>query len=152
MKKPTLKQFAAAVSKHGGNLSKVAENFNVSRTQLYRWMTADKSFKEVVNDARMKLFDECLSTARAISVGIPDIQNGKMVGWIERPDGNMLRYLISCLGKKEGFGESVDITSGGEKVGLKFELVTSKDALAKIAEDVPDIEDDNNTKDNEEEI
>lgn len=150
MRKPTLKTFEDAVSKHNGNLTKVAEAFKTSRTQVYRWVNSDKSFKEIVEDARMRLFDECLTTARAISIGIPNIENGKMVGWVERPDSNMLRYLIGCLGKKEGFGESVDVTSGGQKVGLKFELVTSKDELAKLAEDVPDIEDDNNTEDNEE--
>lgn len=140
MTKPSLKTFEAAVTKYGGNLSKVADSFKTSRTQVYRWVNADKSFKEIVNDARMRLFDECLATARVVSVGVPDIQNGKMVGWIEKPDSNMLRYLIGCLGRNEGFGESVDITSGGEKVGLRFQLVASKDELAKINDLVPDIE------------
>lgn len=140
MKKPSLKTFEGAVAKCGGNLSKVAETFKTSRTQVYRWVNSDQSFKEVVNDARMKLFDECLATARVVSVGIPDIANGKIVGWIEKPDSSMLRYLIGCLGKNEGFGESLDITSGGEKVGLKFQLVASKDELARIEGEVPDIE------------
>lgn len=140
MKKPSLKTFEEAVAKSGGNLTKVAETFKTSRTQLYRWVNSDKSFKEIVNDARMRLFDECLATARVLSVGIPEIQNGKMVGWIEKPDSGMLRYLIGCLGKNEGFGESVDITTGGEKVGLRFQLVASKDELDKINSEVPDIE------------
>ena len=140
MTKPSLKTFEAAMTKCGGNLSKVADSFKTSRTQVYRWVNSDKSFKEIVTDARMRLFDECLSTARVVSVGIPDIQNGKMVGWIEKPDSGMLRYLIGCLGRNEGFGESVDITTGGEKVGLRFQLVASKDELVKINGEVPDIE------------
>lgn len=139
MAKPTLKQFEEAVKKCGGNLSKVAETFHTCRAQVYRWINADNSFKEVVSDARMKLFDECLATARLVSIGIPDIQGDKLVGWIEKPDSNMLRYLIGCLGKKEGFGESVDVTSGGEKVALRFQLVTSKDDLKALEDEVPDI-------------
>lgn len=27
------------------------------------------------------------------------------MGWRERPDGYMIRYLLSTLGKSEGFGE-----------------------------------------------
>ena len=74
MTKPNLKTFEAAVTKCGGNLSKVADSFKTSRTQVYRWVNSDKSFKEIVNDARMRPFDECLATARVVSVGIPDIQ------------------------------------------------------------------------------
>ena len=54
MKKPSLKTFEEAVAKSGGNLTKVAETFKTSRTQLYRWVNSDKSFKEIVNDARMR--------------------------------------------------------------------------------------------------
>ena len=116
MGKPTLKQFSDAVQKKGGNLTKVAELFRTSRTQIYRWIEGDENFKNAVLDARMKLFDECLSVARTVSLGIPRVEDGTIVGWAERPDSGMLRYLISTLGRREGFGESLDITSGGEKI------------------------------------
>ena len=51
---------------------------------------------------------------------------GKVIGWEERPDGNMLRYLLGTLGKKEGFGESLDITTNGKDiaVGGLFRVLT----------------------------
>lgn len=127
--KPTFKKFEKAVSKYGGNLTKVAESFGVSRTCMYKWVNDDPKFKEVVEDARMRLFDECLSTARIVAAGIPNVVNGKIVGWDERPDSNMLRYLLGSLGKKEGFGESIDVTTGGEKIGINMFRVLTKDEM-----------------------
>lgn len=126
--KPTFKQFEKAISKYGGNLTKVAESFRVSRTCMYKWVNDDPKFKEAVDDARMRLFDECLSTARVVAMGVPKVESGKMVGWNQYPDSSMLRYLMSSLGKKEGFGESVDVTTGGEKIGVNlFRVLTKED-------------------------
>jgi len=126
--RPKVKQFKEAMERYGGNISKVADAFKVSRTAVYKWIDGVPEFKDIVADARMRLFDECLSTARIAANGIPDVQGGKIVGWIERPDSNMLRYLLGSLGKSEGFGESIDITSGGEKISL-FRVLT-KDEIS----------------------
>jgi len=82
---PKVKQFKDAMERYGGNLSKVAEAFKVSRTAVYQWIRSVPEFKQIMDDARMRLFDECLSTARIAANGIPDVQGGKIVGWIERP-------------------------------------------------------------------
>lgn len=44
----------------------------------------------------------------------------------------MIRYLLGSLGKKEGFGESLDITSGGEKIGVNLFQVLSKEDIEKF--------------------
>lgn len=124
---PKIKQFKEAMDRYGGNLTKVAEAFKVSRTTVYKWIKSVPEFKEIMDDARMRLFDECLSTARITANGIPDIQEGKIVGWIERPDSNMLRYLLGSLGKNEGFGESIDVTSGGDKIAPLFRVLTTEE-------------------------
>lgn len=126
--KPKLETFREAVVKYNGNISKVAEAFGVWRSALYVWMRDDEQFQAVVDDARMKMFDRCLATAEVVANGIPDIQNGKVVGWVEKPDGNMLRYLLGTLGKKEGFGESIDITTNGKDINGLFRVLT-KDEL-----------------------
>ena len=113
--------------KYNGNISKVAEAFGVWRSALYVWMRDDEQFQAVVDDARMKMFDKCLATAEVVANGIPDIQNGKVVGWVEKPDGNMLRYLLGTLGKKEGFGESIDITTNGKDVNSLFRVLTKEE-------------------------
>lgn len=114
--RPTKEAFQKAVEQYGGNLTKVAKSFSVSRTQVYNWLQDDPELKEIVDDARGSLFDDCLSTARVVALGIPDIQDGKMVGWVERPDSGMLRYIMGTLGKREGFGESIDVTTNGKDI------------------------------------
>ncbi len=124
-KKPSLKNFRAIAEKFGGNVSAIAKSLGRSRTTVYQWIDADPRFKEVIDDFRGLVLDECFVTARVLARGIPKKdENGAIVGWEERPDSNMIRYLMSTLGRKEGFGENVDITSKGEKVNqvVIFEL------------------------------
>ena len=45
----------------------------------------------------------------------------------------MLRYFISTLGRKEGYGESIDITSKGESIKpdpIVVEVIDSRDKVA----------------------
>ncbi len=127
--KPTKEAFQKAVEKYGGNLTKVAKAFDVSRTQVYNWLAEKPEFQTIVDDARGSLFDDCLSTARVLAIGIPDIQNDKMVGWVERPDSGMLKYLMSSLGRKEGFGESLDVTTNGKDISsvTLFKVLTKEE-------------------------
>lgn len=119
-KKPPVERFREVVRARGGNLTRVAETFKVTRTTIWKWMNDDPEFKEVVQDERSSMFDDCLGTAKVVALGIPAYveeeyvdENGevrkrrRMDGWLERPDGNMLRYLLGMLARKEvGFGES----------------------------------------------
>lgn len=112
MKKPNVETFRKVVKNKGGNLTKVAETFKVGRCTVYSWINNDPSFKEAVQDERGALVDACVLSARLLAVGIPAIgEDGKFEGWIERPDPNMVRYILSTLGRKEGFGET-DETEG----------------------------------------
>jgi transposase-like protein len=118
---PHVDAFKEAVDRCRGNLSKVARLFGVERCTVYTWISKNKKFREAVNDARSRLFDDCLTTAEAVAIGIPERDSeNKLIGWKERPDGNMLRYLLSTLGRKEGFGESLDITSNGKSIGTQL--------------------------------
>lgn len=114
--KPKLAKFREAAEKYGGNITKIAKAFNVSRTQVYNWVNNYGEYKTVIEDSRGSLFDDCLSTARVLALGIPDVRDGKVVGWIERPDSFMVRYLLGTLGRKDGFGDSIDITTNGKDV------------------------------------
>ena len=121
---PKYKKFKEVVALKRGNLTKVAEFFSVDRRTVYDWIEKHPEYKEVVSDARGRLFDDCLVTAEVVAMGVPEKdENGKLTGWKERPDGNMLRYLMSTLGRKEGFGESIDITTGGEKMSSTIKIV-----------------------------
>lgn len=105
-KKPDIETFRKVLRNSGGNLTKLAATFKVARKTVYEWAKEDSDFKDAISDERGSLVDECLVSARVLALGIPEKdENGNFVGWRDRPDGNMLRYLLSTLGRKEGFGE-----------------------------------------------
>ena len=105
-KKPNIEDFRKILRKSGGNLTKVAATFKVARKTVYQWAKEDVEFKDAISDERGALVDECLVSARVLALGIPEKdESGNFVGWRERPDGYMIRYLLSTLGKSEGFGE-----------------------------------------------
>lgn len=136
--KPSLDEFADAVAKTNGNLSDAAVILHVSRQSMYNWIKADEEFAQVVNDSRKKMFDECLSTARILALGIPNVEKGKLIGWKERPDGQMLRYFLQTLGRDEGFGRSLDITSNGEALPKVINLICDDKAYGDSAPLDPD--------------
>lgn len=111
--RPTIEMFTEAMTKAGGNVSAVAKAFGVQRCAVYEWMK-DPEYRQVLDDARGSFLDEALTSARILVRGIPDIQNGKQVGWIVPPDSGMTRYILGTLGRNEGFGEHIEVkqTSG----------------------------------------
>ncbi len=131
-KKPTLKKFKEVSDKYGGNISSIAKHFNVWRTTIYDWANEDSEFKNVIDNHRGKVLDECFVTARLLAKGIPITEdNGRLIGWEERPDPSMVRYLLSTLGRNEGFGENVDVTSNGKTVsqGIQIEIIKSREQV-----------------------
>ncbi len=119
MRKPTISKFREVLRKTGGNITKAAAAFKVNRGTIYNWTKEDEAFMQALKDERGALVDECLASARILALGIPERDDkGNFTGWLERPDGNMLRYLLSTLGKDEGFVESMDITTNGKEITL----------------------------------
>ena len=108
-KKPPLEEFKTALEKTGGNLSDTAKLLGVMRQTVWNWAKEDEDFASAISASRKQMLDQCISTARMIALGIPITENGKFVGWQVAPDSNMLRYLMSTLGRDEEFGESVTI-------------------------------------------
>lgn len=118
--KPKLKRFKEVAFKCDGNISKIADWFGVERCTIYRWIETDSGYKQAIEEYRGRLLDRCLETAATLANGFPKMENTpegtKQIGWIVPPDGNTLRYLLSTLGRKEGFGESLDVTTKGESI------------------------------------
>lgn len=132
-KKPTIKKFKEVAEACGGTVGKIATAFGVYRQTVYKWCADEPEFQAIIEEYRGRLLDECLKIARTVSIGIPKLNDKKqIIGWIERPDGYMLRYLIGTLGRKEGFGESVDVTSKGESIKpdpIVVEVIDSRDKI-----------------------
>ena len=148
-KKPTLKKFKEAVEACKGTRGEVAKVLNVSRVCLNKWCKEDPEFASCFAEYNGKLLDDCLKSARQLAIGIPKTKkvNGRTVitGWAERPDGQMLRYLIGKLGREEGFAETLDITSNGESIApiaappVVVEIIDRREHVRK-----PEDEGDNN--------
>lgn len=130
-KKPTVKALREALEKTKGNLSNAAALLGCHRASLWAWAKQDTKFAEAIDESKKHFLDQCLTAARAVALGIPKIEENKIVGWVERPDSGMLKYFISTLGRGEGYGESIDVTSGGEKVipQIKVEVIDRREQV-----------------------
>lgn len=108
------------MNKAGGNVTLVAKAFGVQRHTVYDWMKTPE-YKQVLDDARGAFLDEALTSARVLVRGVPDVvkdPDGKtrQVGWLVPPDSGMTRYVLGTLGRREGFGERLDVTTNGESI------------------------------------
>ncbi|MBQ2171637.1 MAG: hypothetical protein II454_00390 [Bacteroidales bacterium] len=137
--KPKLKRFKEVANQCEGNISKIADSLGVGRCTVYRWIESEAGFKEAIEEQRGRLLDKCIETAGILANGVPKIiegPNGPMqMGWAVPPDGQTLRYLLGTLGRKEGFGESVDITSKGESIKpetLTIEVIDKREQVDNI--------------------
>lgn len=106
---PSISKFREVAQKLKGHKSNISDAFGVCRSTLDKWIGENPEFKEIIIDSRMRKVDDCIDRAYQVAMGIPEIKDKKIVGWVERPDGNMLRYLLSTLGRKEGFGEAQEL-------------------------------------------
>lgn len=106
---PDIETFRKTVQKYRGHKSNIAAAFGVERHTLKKWLKELPEYADIVEDARGRMFDDTIENAWLFANGIKDIQNGKFVGWLERPDGNTLRYLLGTLGREEGFGEHIEV-------------------------------------------
>lgn len=104
-KVPDIETFRNIAQTQNGHKANIAYKFGVSRSTLDKWIKENPVFYNIINDARMRKIDDCIDRAYQLAVGIPEIEGKKIIGWKERPDGNMLRYLLSTLGRNEGFGD-----------------------------------------------
>ena len=138
-KKPSLEKFASVVESCRGVIGKVAEALMVDRTSIYNWCNKDERYQAIIDNYKGKFLDECIKSGRILALGIPKLDSQKQViGWKERPDGQMLRYFISTLGRREGYGEQVDITSKGESIKpdpMVIEVIDRREQIIKPHED-----------------
>ena len=133
---PPLEKFKEAMTKYRGNLSQVARAFGVSRHAVYDWINKNSEYKNVLDDARGEFLDEVVATARVVALGIPlKDDNGNFAGYQVPPDGSMLRYLLSTLGRSEGFGEHIDVTTDGKALnGITLTPQEAREYIRQIEE------------------
>lgn len=67
--------------------------------------------------------------AHLLAMGIPEKENGKIVGWKVVPDAATLRFMIEKYGVRRGLGDKLDITTNGNDIssGLKIEIIDKRE-------------------------
>lgn len=130
-KKPTLKKFKQIAEKWAGVKYRIADELHVNRCTIDVWCDNDPEFAEVIQDYRRKNVDEYAQVARVLALGIPEVDpvTKKITGWKVPPDANMLKFLLSSQqGRREGFGETLDVTSNGKSVAtaIQVEVIDSR--------------------------
>lgn len=103
---PDIETFRNIVNECKGNLSVAAKRMGVTRTTLANWRNTSPEYAQAVEDARMRLFDSCLVSAEVLALGEYIKDDDGKIQWVRLPDGNMLRYLMSHLGRNEGFSDA----------------------------------------------
>ena len=72
-------------------------------------------------------------------MGIPDIdpETKKVVGWVEKPDAGMLKFFMSTLGRDEGFGDNLDLTTNGKDINsvVQVEIIDKRSDVIKEEEE-----------------
>ena len=130
MKRPNLERFRLAAEVTGGNVSKIAGIFQVTRACVYTW-TQNAKYWAVIAEERGKLVDQLIESARVSAAGIPiRTEEGEIIAWREKPDSQMLKYLLGTFGRREGFQRennlnakvSIDSLSDGQLDQLIREL------------------------------
>lgn len=128
--KPTYEELKDALKKTRGNLTNTAKLLGISRTTLWRYGKDNPEMGDLIKESRKEKLDQFVSTAELLALGIPDIDpdTKKVVGWIEKPDGLMLRYFMSTLGRDEGFGDNIDVTTNGKDINnvLQVEVIDKR--------------------------
>lgn len=129
---PNIEEIRDALAKTQGNLTNAAKLLGCRRETIWHWAKANPEVATAIKESKKQLLDRCLTSAQALALGVPLMdEEGKFIGWQERPDPQMLRYFISKLGSDEGFGDSLDITTNGKDINsaIQVEIIDSRDKI-----------------------
>lgn len=114
MKKPAIEAFKKVCKAKGGNITQIAEAFNVSRRTVHLWIEKDEKYRQAHEDMVESLVD--LTEAQLFNMvrGIPNVikdEEGrdKFVGWHERPDVACILFTLKTKGKNRGYVERQEV-------------------------------------------
>lgn len=136
--KPNVEVLKQALEKTRGNLTNTAKLLGVDRVTLWRWAKDDPEYKDAISNSRKGKLDQFITTAELLALGIPDIdpETKKVVGWVEKPDAGMLKFFMSTLGRDEGFGDNLDLTTNGKDINsvVQVEIIDKRSDVIKEEE------------------
>ena len=117
-KKPSQDVIIAVLERKRGVIADAARALGVSRFTLYNWINRNKYLSRALEDIREGFIDLAESNAELLIRGIPKLERGpdgveRLVGWIEKPDAAMIRFVLSTKGRSRGYGEITSVEHSG---------------------------------------
>ncbi len=129
--KPKLAKFEEVADKCFGNITHIANAFNVTRKTVYDWINQDKEFADAIELGRDKIVDVAENAVVILAQGIPMLDDkGKRIGWVTPPNPSSAHYILSTVGRKRGYGEHIDVTTDGK--ALRGVTLTPQEACEYI--------------------
>jgi transposase-like protein len=133
VKKPDNELIIKLLHTKQGNLSEVAKALGVSRRSIEKWLEKNKELREAREDANDAFVDFAESQAYLLAKGIPKYKTNtegeleldenrepELVGWEEKPDAGIIKFILSTKGKGRGYVTESKIEHSGE---IKTNLV-----------------------------
>jgi transposase len=115
-KKPTLKKFKEAVEQYGGCISDIAKAMKVSRGTVHNWINGDPEFKNEIEKGNDVLLDLAKSALKSL---------------LENKSERAVLYTLDRLGRKEGFGQFIQIQDKS-KLDEQLDEMSNDEILAEM--------------------
>lgn len=104
-KKAFLEQFIA----NRYHIANTAKKVGVHRNTVLGWRKNDKEFRQAFEDLLETKIDDTEERLYLSAQGIPEIKNGKLVGWKSKPNVRALEILLKAQAKNRGYGDHIVI-------------------------------------------
>jgi len=93
-------KFIQVYTEVGFSVTKAVKIAKIDWKTHFQWMKDDKKYNKRFNEAKTEALDVLLEesehTHRILRLGIPKKnEEGKLVGWEERPDGRAIEWFLS---------------------------------------------------------
>lgn len=116
--------FLAALKKTRSIVTYAAELCGLPARTHYDWLKADPEYKKAVEEVGNEMLDFVENAAYKR---------------VDEGSDKMIEFILKTKGKKRGYGNELDITSGGEPIIFNMNLIKNIDDIPK---------EDNDDKDN----
>ena len=107
--------FLEIYRKNLGNITETCKKSGVnSRQTYYNWLAENTEFKLAIDEIQESLLDFVESQQMLLIRGVPKYKETKhkdgsvtrdFVGWIDRPDRNLIQFYLQTKGKGRGYVE-----------------------------------------------
>ena len=130
------------LEKTRGIVSSACESANIARSTFYDWCNNDPDFKQAVDDINEAAIDFVESKLMEKINGITmldKVEDGEGVTYKLPPSDTAIIFFLKTKGKKRGYSEKteLDITTGGEPLDFRPQVITSGIPIANSEKDVP---------------